>query len=300
MSINKIVTKVDGVENKTIDFNDLKESLSPGVHTITAETWNGAELISTQTKNITILAAVYDTDYQAVLDAVVAAGDTLPSTAQQDIDNQLLVDYKATGAWAKDDVFLKFSGTGSIGYKLMCWKRLIKAEAFGSLTWSDSGVEGNAANAYINTKFNPTLNGINFLSNDASINYVGVNAPNTFGVIAGAYDGNNSSFIFWSPFDSGGKPSYGLNGNAYGVKGAEVLKVGLNGLYRIDDINIKAVGLGEVTVTTGTAVLNDEEIYILCRSVNGSPAYFWDEDVALLTMGGNKYNLHAAMASVLE
>jgi len=57
MSVNKIVTKVDGTINKTIDFNDLKAGLGAGAHTITVEAWNGAELISTQTKNITIAAA---------------------------------------------------------------------------------------------------------------------------------------------------------------------------------------------------------------------------------------------------
>jgi len=59
MSVNKIVTKVDGVENKTIDFNDLKEGLSAGAHTITVEAFNGATLVSTQTKNITIAATLW-------------------------------------------------------------------------------------------------------------------------------------------------------------------------------------------------------------------------------------------------
>jgi len=57
MSVNKIVTKVDGVENKTIDFNDLKAGLSAGAHTVTVEAYNGATLVSTQTKNVTIAAA---------------------------------------------------------------------------------------------------------------------------------------------------------------------------------------------------------------------------------------------------
>ena len=56
MSVNKIVTKVDGVENKTIDFNDLKSDLAAGAHTITVEAFNGSTLINSQTKNITIAA----------------------------------------------------------------------------------------------------------------------------------------------------------------------------------------------------------------------------------------------------
>jgi len=66
MSVNKIVTKVDGVENKTIDFNDLKSGLSDGAHTITVEAYNGATLISSQTKNITIV-----TGYEAETDSYI-------------------------------------------------------------------------------------------------------------------------------------------------------------------------------------------------------------------------------------
>ena len=55
MPVNKIVTKIDGVINKTINFNDLKAGLAAGSHTITVEAYNGATLISTQTKNITIV-----------------------------------------------------------------------------------------------------------------------------------------------------------------------------------------------------------------------------------------------------
>ena len=57
MSVNKIVTKVDGTINKTINFNDLKAGLAVGSHTITVEAWNGATLVSTQTKNITIASS---------------------------------------------------------------------------------------------------------------------------------------------------------------------------------------------------------------------------------------------------
>ena len=57
MSVNKIVTKVDGTINKTIDFNDLKAGLAAGSHTITVEAFNGATLISTQTRNIAIASS---------------------------------------------------------------------------------------------------------------------------------------------------------------------------------------------------------------------------------------------------
>ena len=57
MAVNKIVTKVDGVENKTIDFNDLKAGLAAGGHTVTVAAYNGATLVNSQTRNITIAGA---------------------------------------------------------------------------------------------------------------------------------------------------------------------------------------------------------------------------------------------------
>jgi len=182
MSAIKTIEYIDNVEVKTTTaYSEVYTGLVDGSHIYKVEIYNGTVLKDTKIKNFTKVAVVYDVDYQAVLDAVVAAGDPLPSTAQQDIDNQLMIDYKATGGWAKDDVVFKFSGTGSIGYKLMCWKRLVKAEAFGSLIWSDSGVKGNGTNAYIKSGYNPALNALNMTQNDASINYVGVDAPNTEG-----------------------------------------------------------------------------------------------------------------------
>lgn len=63
MSVNKIVTKVDGIINRTIDFNDLKSGLAEGSHTITLEAFNGSTLVSTQTRNFTISATT--TSYEA-------------------------------------------------------------------------------------------------------------------------------------------------------------------------------------------------------------------------------------------
>ena len=57
MGITKYIVKVDGAPTKILDLSDIKAGLSAGAHTITAEAWNGATLVSTQTKNITIASA---------------------------------------------------------------------------------------------------------------------------------------------------------------------------------------------------------------------------------------------------
>jgi len=56
MGITKYIIKVPSKPDKVLDLADVKTGLASGAHTITVEAWNGAALISTQTKNITIAA----------------------------------------------------------------------------------------------------------------------------------------------------------------------------------------------------------------------------------------------------
>lgn len=84
----------------------------------------------------------YDADYQAVLDYATANAIVLPTGVQQDIDNQLMIDYKATGAWNKNDSVFKFEGTADPAFKLIDWKRLILGATFGSVTWDVDGIKG--------------------------------------------------------------------------------------------------------------------------------------------------------------
>jgi len=301
MSVNKLVTKVDGVINKTIDFNDLKAGLSAGAHTITVEAFNGAALVSTQTKNITVAAVVsYDADYQAVLDYATAQSIALPTSTQQDIDNQLLIDYKATGAWAKDDVFLKFKGTASAAFKLICWKRLVKAVGYGGLTWSDSGVVGNGTNGYIDSLFNPTTNGVNYTLNNAGLVYVSTLSVNEIKAVFGSYEGSNDTYILFKFSSSTESYMYLHNGGniVTGIPG----ELGVNALYRLSNSQLKGIsGDGTIKSPTYTAVgLPNQNIYILGRNNSGTTDLLSTERISYATLGSSKDAEHAAMKTVLE
>ena len=290
MSVNKIVTKVDGTINKTIDFNDLKAGLAVGAHTITVEAYNGATLVSTQTKNITIAAVVaYDVDYQAVLDAVVAAGDTLPSTAQQDIDNQFMIDYKATGGWDKDDVVYKFKGVSSIGYKLMCWKRLVKAEAFGSLTWSDAGVKGNGTNSYIKTGYIPSaVNKFNL--NDASVAFSSFEL-NTIGCIIGSFPENNNN-VYVSPRTA--TSYFALNSTFFSTE-VEYRVLGYTSYNRISP-SFLTIDTTDISSNSGT--VGADEIYILARNKLGVASIFSDAGLEFVSFGSSKKSIHNTIKAI--
>jgi hypothetical protein len=112
----------------------------------------------------------FDSDYQAILSRATTLGFTLPSSENQENQNKLLVDLKASGVWNKLDVFYMFANTGSSGFALLNWKNpsSFQASVVGSLTFNSSAFQG-AALSYLNTNYNPSTQAINFSQNNAGI-----------------------------------------------------------------------------------------------------------------------------------
>ena len=246
--------------------------------------------LAATTKAITNNVAVvnYDVDYQAVLDAVVAAGDTLPSTAQQDIDNQFMIDYKATGAWDKDDVVYKFKGTSSIGYKLMCWKRLVKAEAFGSLTWSDSGVKGNGTNAYIKSGYIPSA--VNKWSlNDASVALSSFSL-NTTGCITGTYPAAGTIYVAPRTNTS----YYAINSSLHSTE-VDYRTLGYTSYNRISP---SFLTIDTTDIAKNSDAVGSIELYIFARNDNGTADVFGDAGLEFMSFGSSKKSIHNTIKAI--
>jgi hypothetical protein len=110
----------------------------------------------------------FDADYQAVLDYATTQGYTLPSSGQQALQNQLVVDLKDGGIWSKLDTFGVFATDGDSDFALIDWIRLTDYTAVNSPTFTtNDGFSGNGTSAYIDTNFNPTIGTNNFTLNDA-------------------------------------------------------------------------------------------------------------------------------------
>jgi hypothetical protein len=112
----------------------------------------------------------FDADYQAVLNRATALSYGLPSASVQTKQNQLVVDLKASGAWAKFDVFYMFANDGTKEFATLNWKSPTanQASVVGSLTWNSAGYVG-AASSYLNTSFNPTSGTPNISQNNACV-----------------------------------------------------------------------------------------------------------------------------------
>jgi hypothetical protein len=116
---------------------------------------------------------LFDTDYKAILDRGTALSYTLPTLAQQKLQNTLLMSMKADGVWAKLDVFYNFANNGSIEFGTLNWKSPTTRQStlIGSPNFiSNQGIQGTGT-SYINTNFNPTLGGPNQYTLDNASRY---------------------------------------------------------------------------------------------------------------------------------
>lgn len=96
----------------------------------------------------------FDSDYQAVLDYATAQGYTLPSPAQQTLQNQLVIDLKNAGIWAKLDTFAVFATNGSANFALIDWVNLNQYTAFNAPTFTiNQGYTGDGISAYVGSTF---------------------------------------------------------------------------------------------------------------------------------------------------
>jgi hypothetical protein len=139
---------------------------------------------------------IYDTDMQAVIDKAIAESFDLPPTATLKAMNTLILSLKSDGIWSKLDTIFNFA-TGSTlfaNFSRICWKRRVLGTFHGGLTYTASGLEGNATNAYFDTNYNFST-GTNYTLANASFGAIlykeGVNMP-----IAGHSGATNINYLY--------------------------------------------------------------------------------------------------------
>jgi hypothetical protein len=100
-----------------------------------------------------------------VLDRATVLGYTLPSVGQQVKQNQLVLDLKAAGVWAKLDVMYVFATDGSSDFATLNWKNpsAHQCAVVGTLNFTTN----SGFRSVLNTNFNPATSGVNYTLNDA-------------------------------------------------------------------------------------------------------------------------------------
>lgn len=113
----------------------------------------------------------YDSDYQAVLDRGTALGYTLPSAAQQILQNDLVVALKASGSWALLDVLYVFANDSSLNFGRINWKdpNNFLCSVNGSPSFTSNKGFGRVSASFIDTGWTPSTHGVNYTQNSSFI-----------------------------------------------------------------------------------------------------------------------------------
>ena len=178
--------------------------------------------------NIKRGGGLYDPDFQAWLDYNFLQGHYMTSDVTKlDACNQLILDRKARGKWATDDIFYKFAWNdlGMAQSSLVCMKRRIKAVVYGGMVYTLEGYLGNGTNGYIDALFNPFANGVNYKAADASISANIFNISNSNGALFGhdstgntrAFMASSSNSIRMNSFSSSSSGNFLSGGSGIGL-----------------------------------------------------------------------------------
>ena len=298
MKANEFQIKANGNVEASISLEKVIEGLADGNYDLQVDALlDGVVQASSPVVNFDKVNA-FDPDYQAVLDYMTAEGITLPDSAQQQVHNDIMVGLKSTGRWDKSDAVLVLSGTGSVASKLVDWKRLIQVDAFGSLTWNNTGVRGNGSNAYIDPLFIP-LNGVNYQLNDASVitkaTYVSP-ASEEPGSIFGVDDGTSKA----SYLRLISRIYTRLNDN-YTFIQPDDTSSGLISVTRSAADKFKIINeAGEKTITANSVARPTEKMTFLNYKENGTNKYFSKDEISCILIGSSvSTSEHNELKSIL-
>lgn len=309
---------VSTTSNGILDMNDNGEfSYIPdtdfvGTDSFVYYTTNGDEISENYTAYIRVddepvvvpAAPTYDSDYQAVLDFATAEGIEWPDESQRAIDNQLLIDYKATGGWDRDDCFAKFNGTAPTDFKLIDWKRLVKMTTSGlNIAFSTNGIK--SMGDWINTGYNPSTDAVNFQVDDSAVLFV-----NNIDDFNYATSGNNNYFFGCGTLSSnkfGYQPSgpflrvyhsFCSTNNRTHVPDSPFMNAGMNAMY-IEGVNTYVMINPTYTDTSRTSGVLPNDEFQLCNFASKVNDYY-KGTMQLMTIGGSKYDIHSSIKTVLE
>lgn len=229
--------------------------------------------------------ALTDPDYQAILDYATTQGYTLPTSAQQVLQNQLLVDLKDAGIWSKLDTFAVFATDGNSDFALIDWKRLSQYTAVNSPTFtSNQGFTGNGTSSYINTNYNPTINGVNFSQNSASMGGYQFNSSTDANCDFGALQTTPATLRCHFPANGG----IGINTSSFLVSTGREISNGVFSLIRDNSSsfdyyrNSSKTPLNTVGTSSGIVNL---DLFGLARNVQTTANQFSPDTLSVLYAG---------------
>ena len=212
----------------------------------------------------------FDSDYQAVLDYADTQGYTKPSSAQQTIQNQLVLDMKSAGSWSGMEFFYVFANDGSSNFSLINWANPGTYNAsvpFGGITWSSNvGWDGDATGV-LDTGYNASTQ---YSGGDDVSMGSWMDLDGQQGAIMGAYVGTRTHLIpSW--FAAGGNGFYAISLGSADSPSAGVISQ-TDGLWVVKNATgndnvllVNQTQISSTSISEGTHTFANGTIYLLGR-----------------------------------
>lgn len=227
----------------------------------------------------------FDPDYQAVLDYATTQGYTLPSTAQQALQNTFIVAVK--DYWANFDCFNIMSTNGDSNFALVDYIRLITMSAVNSPTFTENqGYQGDGIAAYIDSLFNVST-AANYSLNNAAI-WLYINNDSDSDRVFGVSNGS-TTFTNFRP-KSGAQMQANLNDGGASVFETSTNSSGLWCVQRVDSTTLEIYRNG-VLFKSGADIsvaLLNLTLFLLAQSTNGGANSFTNYQIGFFAAGSQQ------------
>lgn len=270
------------VEGQIVSQEPISVNLSDGTNPITPDAVN----LVGNTLGITILPPFFsfEPEYRKVLLVGQGMGMTLPSSGVQVLQNQLVIDLKSAGAWAKDDILYVMAQDGSAEFACLNWKNPINhyLRRINAITFvPNQGLAGDGVSAYLDTRFDPSVDGVNYTLNDASryfYLYDSTMKPNNF--MDGIATANNRMATVTPPSTSQTNQINGGTSSPYTYDYNKEMK----SIHRPDSANIAKVQAKVVTMdaNASTSIQSQRQWILRASSAYGQ------HTVSFYSMGANQ------------
>ena len=257
--------------------------------------------VLTDAECVTLTTVPFEPEYKAILDYATSQGYTLPNTANQTAQNNLLRSMKADGSWSNYTIFYNFTTNGDRNFAKINWKNpgTFNCVENGALTFTSMvGFKGDGATGYLNTQWVPTWTLVNSGFITSVVNSVA--GATEFPVLWGNYDGvsynqfcpfrvSAAHIVFSFHSTNANIPIGGVNGFYHG------LYLGQFELYKNGNLIHASFDL-----PNGDPPL---AIYVLARNFSGVADVFSDHTCAMIGFGSanadNKISMHTSWNNYL-
>src|SRR5690606_4464360 len=116
----------------------------------------------------------YDPDLRNVINIATSSGYTLPNEQTLIALNNLITSLKSANLWSRLDRFYVFQyfDTSCENFARIDFIEGLVVDLNGGVTYDNGGFQTNGVNGYLDLKFNPAENGVNYQLNSAQIAFI--------------------------------------------------------------------------------------------------------------------------------